>query len=75
VDALGRDTWFVLFHATAHSLKLDFLLGKQLSKKSEEDVQARLKPLLALVKRMESNTQLDMQEGIFKISDKVTDLR
>ena len=32
-------------------------------------------PLLALLKRIEANTQLDTQEVLFNISDKVTDLR
>ena len=54
---------------------MDFFPAKQLSQKSEEAVQAHLVPLLALVKRMESNAQLDTQEAVFNISDKVTDLR
>ena len=54
---------------------LQVLPGKLLSKKSEEAVQAHLTSLLSLVKRMESNTQLDTQEVIFNISGKVTDLR
>ena len=61
------------FHSTL--LRAILLELKQLSQNSEEAVQAYLTPLFALVKRMESNTQLDTQEIIFNISDKVTDLR
>ena len=74
MDALRRETWFVLFHTIARYLTR-VLPGKQLSQKSEEAVQAHLRPLLVLVKLMESYTQLDTQEAIFNISDKVTDLR
>jgi hypothetical protein len=70
VDALRRETWFVRFHTTARYLT-QVLPDKQLSKKSEEAVQAHLTPLFALVKRMESNTQLDTQEVVFNISDRV----
>ena len=49
--------------------------GKQLSQKTEEAVQTHLTPLLALVKRMESNAQLDTQEVIFNVSDKLTDMK
>lgn len=52
----------------------DGKLAKRLSQEAEEAVQARLGPLLVLVKRMELNTQLDTQEVIFNISDKVTNL-
>ena len=74
VDALKQETWFVLFHTTARYLISEFLPGKQLSQKSVEAVQAHFTPLLALANRMESNTQLDTQDVVFNISDKVIDL-